>query len=85
MNSFGDQFGTETLRKYENLFRDYRYSKYATYVTFQQAFRFSGRVQEEKVYFSCRNKLYGFKIEVSILSNGLAVRCSKHYPESTSD
>jgi len=42
-------------------------------------------MQDEKVCFSAKHKLYGYKVEVSILPNGLALNISKHYPGSVSD
>lgn len=30
-------------------------------------------------------KLYGYKLEVSVIPSGFAVVCSSHYPGSTSD
>ena len=37
-------------------------------------------MQEGKKYFIGKHKLYGFKTEVSVRPNGIAVACSKHYP-----
>lgn len=38
-----------------------------------------------KVYFPGNHKLYGLKVEVSVLQNGLAMLCSNNYPGSVSD
>lgn len=42
-------------------------------------------MQEVKRYFSRKHKLYGYKIEASILPNGLCTGLTPHYPGSTSD
>ena len=61
------------------------YARYATEVKFQQCNRPSGNMSEGKVYFSVKHKLYGYKVEVSVLPSGLAIGCTKHYPGSISD
>lgn len=66
-------------------FRHFPFARYITDVTFQQANRPSGNMQEGKVFFSGKHKLYGFKVEVSVLANGLAINCSRHHPGSVSD
>jgi len=38
-----------------------------------------------KRYFSGKHKLYGYKMELTVRSNGLASSYSKHYPGSVSD
>ena len=42
-------------------------------------------MQEGKKYYSRKHKQYGYKIEVSVLSNEMAIGCSDHEPESVSD
>lgn len=42
-------------------------------------------MQEGKVYFVGKYKLYRFKTEVSAIPDGLAIGCTRHYPGSTSD
>ena len=42
-------------------------------------------MQEGKVYFSGKHKLYGFNFEVAVRANGDASAFSKHYPELASD
>ena len=42
-------------------------------------------MQEGKAYFCGKHKLYRLKVEVSVLRNGLAIECTKHYPGSTAD
>lgn len=52
-------------------FGNYPTAHYATDVTFQQANCPSVNIQEEKKYYSGKHKLYGFKVEVSVLANSL--------------
>ena len=66
-------------------FSHFKCARYATDVTLQQSNRPSGNMQEGKVYFSGKQKLSGLKVEVSVLRNGLAIECTKHYPGSTAD
>jgi hypothetical protein len=68
-----------------NTFVNYPHALYATDVKFQPAYRPSGRFTEQKVYFSAKHKLYGFKIECSVAPPGLAVDLSAHSPGSSSD
>eukprot|EP00171_Calliarthron_tuberculosum_P023745 IDg23745t1 len=54
------------------MFKNHVYALEVVDVKFQQANRPSGNMQEGKVYFSGKHKLYGFKVEVSERPNGLA-------------
>jgi len=54
-------------------------------VTFQQANRPSGNMQEGKKYFSGKHHLYGYKFELSVRPNGLASAYSQHHPGSVAD
>ncbi len=67
------------------LFSHHPRARYATDVTFQQSNRPGCNLQEAKKYFSGKYKLYGYKLEVSVMPNGLAAMCSGHYPGSVSD
>lgn len=60
-------------------------ARYATDVTFQHSNRPGGNLQEAKKDFSGKHHLYGKKVEVSVLPNGLALGCTKHFPGATSD
>lgn len=42
-------------------------------------------MKKGKKYYSSKHKLYAYKVEISVLPNGLAVSCCKHYPGSISD
>ena len=82
------QAGKRTMDKlYESRrnFCQYPMALYATDVTFQPSFRPSGSMEEGKKYFSGKHKQYGYKVEVSVLPNGLALCCSEHEPGSVSD
>lgn len=67
------------------LFTEFPYCMYATDVTFQQTNRPSGNIQEAKLYFSGKHKLYGYKTEVSVGPRGYAVNCTLHKPGSVAD
>ncbi len=54
-------------------------------VTFQEANRPSGIMQEGTVFVSGKHKLYGFKVVVAIKPNGLASTFSRLYSGSVSD
>jgi len=68
-----------------NTFSNYPHALYATFVKFQPANRPSGRFAEQKLYFSAKHKLYGFKIDCSVAPPGVAVDVSAHTPGSSSD
>lgn len=74
-----------TLADKKETFAHFPYAMYATDVTFQQCNRPSGSMQEGKIYYSGKHKLYGLKVEMSVLPNGLAIMCSESFPGSTSD
>jgi len=42
-------------------------------------------MQETKLYFSGKNKLYGYKTEVAVSSRGYALDCTSHAPGSVAD
>lgn len=73
------------LQDTDALFSNYKYSHHATDVIFQQAFRSSWNMQEGKFYYSGKHKLYGYKVEVSVLLNGLLIGCTSHYFGSVCD
>lgn len=52
---------------------------------FQECSNSTGNNREEEVTFSGEHKLYGYKLEMSVLPNGLAIGCSTHYPGSVAD
>lgn len=58
---------------------------YATDVKFQPRFHPTGSMEESKKYFRVKHKQYGYKVEVSVLPNGLFICCREHEAGSTSD
>ena len=85
MDAFVAPVEMSQLVQDRTVFNNFKYALYATDVKFQPANRPSGRFLEQKVYFSGKHKLYGYKIEVSVAPNGQAVFFSKPYPGSVSD
>lgn len=75
----------EKLREDNVSFSNYPEARYATDVIFQQSNRPSGTLSEGRVFFSGKHHMYGFKTEVSVLPNGLAIGYTKWKPGSTSD
>ena len=75
----------EKLNNCGRRFNNFKEAHYAVDVTFQQSFRPSGSMEEGKRFYSGKHKLYGYKVEVSVLPNGLAIGCTQHYPGSVSD
>ena len=73
------------LHENRTLFKTFPHALEAVDVTFQERNRPSGNMQEGKLYFSVKHKLYGYKIEVAVRPNGLAFSCSRHYSGSVSD
>lgn len=45
----------------------------------------TGTHEESKAYYSGKHKLYGYKLEASVLADGIAIGCSNHFPGSISD
>ncbi|GMF59756.1 unnamed protein product [Phytophthora fragariaefolia] len=66
-------------------FHKFLYARYAKDVTFEQAIKPSGNVNEITRYYSGKHHLYGYKVEVVVLPNGLAINCTDHAGGSTHD
>ncbi|ETW03945.1 hypothetical protein H310_04360 [Aphanomyces invadans] len=66
-------------------FENYPHARYATDVTFQQTNVPVGSYAEKKLFFSGKHHLYGHKVEVSVLPNGLAINCTSYHKGSVSD
>lgn len=60
-------------------FLNLKHARYSTDVMFQQSNKPSDNMQEEKVYFSSKRKLYGLNMKISVLPNVLAMSCSNSY------
>ena len=73
------------LQENSKLFKNFPFCLEAVDVTFQQANRPSGNMQEGKVYFSGKHRLYGYKVEVAVRPSGIASDFSRHCPGSSSD
>lgn len=73
------------LKEQKNASKGFKFAIESVDETFQQSNRLSGAMQEWKVYFSGKHKLYGFKLEVAVRPKGLTCWCSKQYPGSVSD
>ena len=69
----------------DRAYSNFEYARYAVDVTFQKSNRPSGNISEGKRYLSGDRKLYGYKLELSVLPTGLAIGCMEHYPGSVSD
>lgn len=82
---FERRYSMTKLISEKKTFKNYKMCRYATDVTFMQSFRPGGSLEECKKYFSGKHKLYGYKAEVSVLPNGLAIGSSRHFPGSVSD
>lgn len=85
VQKWGEACTVHNVSKHGRLFKNFPCARYATDVTFQLAYRPSGSIQEGTVYFSGKHKNYGYKVEVSVTSTGVALGCTKHYPGSVSD
>lgn len=63
----------------------YKDTIYATDVAFQPPTRPNENHQEAALYYSPKNKLYGYKTETLILPNGTAVNVRKHHTGESGD
>lgn len=70
-------FFTERLCEFYKWGFFFSFAQYATDVTFQQCVRPAGVAQEGKLYSSRKQKLYGLKVEVSVISNDITAFCTK--------
>ena len=85
VNGMLEKYSTKELNKADRGFSHVHFARYATDVTFQPSNRPTGNIDETKLYYSGKHKLYGLKTEVSVLPNGIAVFASPPYPGSRSD
>ena len=69
----------------DRAFSNSEYARYSVDVTFQQSDRPSGNKSDGKRYFSGKQNMYGYKVEVSVLPTCLAIGCTEHYPGSGLD
>ena len=80
-----DRYTMLRLQTSNNAFRFYPCARYATEITFQQSNMPAGTQAERSEFYSAKHKQHGFKVEVSVLPNGLAINCTDHYRGSFSD
>lgn len=73
------------LLKQDWTFATFKYTRYATEVTLQQASRPSGTREESNSYFSGKQKLNGHEVEASVLHNGISIGSSNYFSGSISD
>ena len=85
MESYAETFDMQRLLADKTTFKTFKMCRYATDVTFQQSYKPGGSLEGVTKVFSGKHKLYGFKVEASVLPNGLAISVSNHYPGSVSD
>lgn len=75
----------EKIIENERRFQLYPRALYATDVNFYHANRPQGNQLECKLYYSCKNPRYRYKVEVTVSLLGFAVHVSPHYPGSKAD
>ncbi|RHY27691.1 hypothetical protein DYB25_011205 [Aphanomyces astaci] len=66
-------------------FQNFPHARYATDVTFQQTNVPAASYGEKKLFFSGKHHIYGHKVEVSVLPNGLAINCTSYHKGIVSD
>lgn len=84
MTTLVNKYTMTKLQSLRQLFKKYPYDRYTTDVTFQQCNRPNGNLQVGKKYYSGKDKLYGYKVEGSVLPNGLAIVCTSQIPGNIS-
>ncbi|RHY43035.1 hypothetical protein DYB26_004468 [Aphanomyces astaci] len=75
----------EYLTKSGKRFKHFPSARYAVDVTFQQTHAPVVSFGEKRVFFSKKHALHGMKVEVSVLSNGMAINVTSAMPGSVSD
>lgn len=80
-----DNLTMHRLSQRKESFINFPFARYATDVTFQPANRPIGNLSEGKYYFSGKHKAYGYKVEASVLPNGICIGVTRHYAGSVSD
>ena len=79
------KYDLQTLNDSGKVFCHFTEARYSTDVTFQQANRPIGNMQEARSYFSGKHKLHGYIREAAVLPNGIAVHATAHHPGAASD
>ncbi|RHX98722.1 hypothetical protein DYB25_013537, partial [Aphanomyces astaci] len=75
----------QALAESEFRFKYFPVAWYAMDITFQQTNVPTGACKEKKLYYSGKHSLYGHEVEVSVVTNGFAMDCTKFYKGSMSD
>lgn len=73
------------LTSNQMVFSNFPTALYACDVKFHHTNRPRGSMRDVKAYFSGKHKLYGYKTEVSVAPNGMAIYASEHVPAAVSD
>ena len=82
---YQNKYAMTRLQTDKHKLNKYKMCLYALDVTCQQSYRPGGSLEESKRYFSGKQKLYGYKTEVAVLPNGIAIHCPAHEPGSVAD
>lgn len=85
MKSIDKEADMTDLKKIKARFKNFPYAFVAVDVIFHHGQGPSGSTSEAKKYFSGKHKLYGYKTEVTVLPNGVAVGVSDHTPGRVAD
>lgn len=85
VTAVGAQLPMHQLPEKGQVFTNFGYTRAAADVTFRQTYRPNGSLHEGKKYFSEKHKLCGYKVELFVLPNGLALGCSVKYLDSIPD
>lgn len=65
--------------------KTFRFARSATDVTFQQDNSATGTLEQSESYFIGKPKLYGYKVEISVLPKGNTIGFSNHLAGKVSD
>lgn len=57
----------------------------ATVVMFQKSIKPARNISENRKYLSEKHHIYGLKVKVSVLPNGMSIGCSNPFPGSEAD
>lgn len=85
MDRVEENHGMEFMRQEKKTFKNHTVARYVTDVTFQHRFRPGGAMEKGNKYYSGKHKVYGYKVEMSVLPVALEILISEHYLGSKSD
>ena len=72
VTEYENYFSIAKISESKQLFKNFHFCLEAIDVIFQQANRPSSNMKEGEVYFSGKNKLYGYKFELPVCPNRIA-------------